>query len=294
MVILPVSLIKTYLFSLLIFFFVSSCEKGKYLYYEPESQFPLPFVNILVNDQQIKAYLDTGMQSNALLSNKLLEEIGDIKFIDRKRYKDADGEVFYTYRCKVKLKFFDTVYDSLTIDAISHLTKGQDSEGQFNNLPLMSQSILGLGVLKKNSFILDLSRNFISFDMQDIKLFSHYKKIIFPFKITENGIEIKIYQKNKVISAVIDTGCSGSVLRKKSLKKLKPSIKRINNKYYIKLGDYKGVTIDEFPCEIMDQDNLNIDILLGCDFLRMYTIVFDFKNNLLCLLIPYISFTGCD
>ena len=250
----------------------------------------LPFVNIKIEDKQVKAMLDTGARNEVLVvSENIISQLDTTKLYNRKeKSKDLTGKEYIAIKY-ILPKFNIGKISYLQVSMVENTNWGLSSSNSESKGP-EKDGIIGLKLFINKAIIIDYpNKKLVVMDKKypteyDIDNWQELK-----YKIDSYGISIYAsIDGGEVKRFLLDTGANISIIKPSSIgdSKVKNDCDIVfNNKpcSYIKSNNFaiKDIDLEDISFYLYDFKGFEPDGILGYGFLANKIIYIDFDKRVI-------------
>lgn len=250
-----------------------------------KDNFQIPYVIANIDDEQHFFQIDTGSITGLHLNVKTFKKIED-KCKSKRILKTIDltGTKSYSSECIVDtLKINNEIFNNVSITNLKNWGLASSSDKP-------DTEVIGLGLFKEGTVVLDYINGYISYKNGGLKKNSN--KVYYNFELNKNGIVIK--DGVQKLNLILDTGSTVSMIWKKT-----ESIK-VNNctaifpvsifpktkhedcdttNFYLKNSNGKISSFSAMYIKEHQSYPDDIDGLIGGNFFSNKRVTIDFLNN---------------
>ena len=181
----------------------------------------IPHVELNINGQKATFLLDTGSSRGLHLTKDWMEKIDNLHILPEKQGStDITGKIIFTEQFIIpQININDMKFTDIEGNELQPWGLSLGNEDEVD--PLKNEMTIGLGLFKDKQLLLDYAKNTMTVAESDVDLRSSlFKWQEIPFILDQEGLIIKLKQKDKLYSFVLDTGASISVTSSKNNKGL--------------------------------------------------------------------------
>lgn len=280
-----------FIFGSIIILFVKYCtasENVMQIHFRFD-EYQLPMANIEINNRKHEFMIDTGSNTALHLTKDTMSEISQLVIKpDKERSIDLAGKVIENDKFNISRLFINGMLFK-NINGVS-LTPWGIYLTPDNKLP--TSMVIGLDLFKERAVLIDYkSQRFsVSHNLQTLGINLADGWLELPFRLSQEGILIKVSQNAQPYTMVLDTGATVSVFWKERLKSRPVEISCLD---VLNEMDNDGCNASTFQLEdevlgkininavILDGkfDQIEADGLIGNNFFQKYAVLIDFPGN---------------
>lgn len=246
----------------------------------------LPCLIIEIGNRKFSAVLDLGFSGTVSILNDYLDEVTEKEYIDYIISWGITGNTYVDNLYKVsKLKIGSVVFDNLTVRGNSKEFH-KDITFKSEDDSLIEPATLGWKMFSGMNLFMDLKNDIIaycdSFQTLIEQGYESEKFVKIPFKLDRDFLEIQAITSNGPLHCVVDTGATWNLINSKN-EEAKPINEIINDpnnltkfsSFRIGKQEFGKISFHRFPMRGL----IDIEAILGMEFLHNHLVYVDFKNK---------------